>query len=61
MTTRSPFLSAFAIRSFRFQWPADLLASWALEMEILILNWFVLVETQSVTMLAMFAGLQYMG
>ena len=61
MTTRSPFLSAFAIRSFRFQWPADLLASWALEMEILILNWFVLVETQSVTMLAMFAGLQYLG
>ncbi len=61
MNDRAPFLSAFGIRSFRFQWPADLLASWALEMEVLILNWFVLVETQSVTMLALFAGLQYLG
>lgn len=61
MTVRKSFLSAFQIRSFRFQWPADLLSSWALEMEVLILNWYVLVETGSVTMLALFAGLQYVG
>ena len=61
MPARAPFLSAFSIRSFRYQWPSDLLASCALEMEILILNWFVLVETQSVTLLALFAGLQYLG
>jgi len=30
-------------------------------MEVLILNWYVLVETQSVTLLALFAGLQYIG
>lgn len=61
MPARAPFLSAFSIKSFRYQWPSDLLASCALEMEILILNWFVLVETQSVTLLALFAGLQYLG
>ncbi|MEK9903945.1 MAG: MFS transporter [Rhodospirillales bacterium] len=55
------FLSAFSVKSFRFQWPADLLSSFALEMEVLILNWFVLVETKSVTALALFAGLQYLG
>ena len=32
----------------RFQWPADLLMSWAFEMETLILGWYVLVETGSV-------------
>jgi hypothetical protein len=33
------------VRSFRFQWPADLLTSWAFEMEALILGWYVLVTT----------------
>lgn len=61
MSRPAPFLAAFSIRSFRFQWPADLLSSWALEMEVLILNWYVLVETQSVALLALFAGLQYLG
>mgnify|MGYP006979938057 CR=1 FL=1 len=61
MSSRTPFLAAFSVRSFRFQWPADLLSSWALEMEVLILNWYVLVETGSVTALALFAGLQYLG
>src|SRR3954466_14763523 len=35
--------------------------SWAFEMETLILSWYVLVETQSVTLLALFASLQYTG
>jgi len=61
MSARAPFLSAFRVKSFRFQWPSDLLSSWALEMEVLILNWFVLIETGSVIMLALFAGLQYLG
>ncbi len=30
----------FAIRSFRFQWMADLTMSWATEMETLILGWY---------------------
>lgn len=61
MIRRTPFLSAFSVRSFRFQWPADLMSSWALEMEVLILNWYMLIETGSVTLLALFAGLQYLG
>jgi MFS family permease len=51
----------FRIRSYRFQWPADLLTSWALEMETLILGWYVLVETQSVILLTVFGALQYVG
>jgi hypothetical protein len=48
ITARVPALAPFQIRSFRFQWPADLLASWAFEMEGVILGWFVLVSTGSV-------------
>jgi len=54
-------LRAFRIRSFRFQWPADLLTSWAFEMETLILGWYMLVETGSVRQLAIFGSLQFMG
>ncbi len=49
------------MRSFRFQWPADLATSWAFEMETLILGWYVLVETRSVLLLTVFASLQYTG
>jgi predicted MFS family arabinose efflux permease len=58
---RVPALAPFRIRNFRFQWPADLATSWAFEMETLILGWYVLVETQSVFMLTVFASLQYIG
>ena len=51
----------FKVKSFRFQWPADLMASWAFEMEILILGWYVIVETQSVLSLTLFASLQWLG
>ena len=58
---RIPALAPFRVRSFRFQWPADLATSWAFEMEQLILGWYVLVETQSVFMLTVFASLLYIG
>ena len=61
LTTRVPALAPFQIRSFRFQWPADLLASWAFEMEGVILGWFVLVSTGSVLALAAFGSLQFLG
>ena len=48
LTARVPALAPFQVRSFRYQWPADLLASWAFEMEGVILGWFVLVSTGSV-------------
>lgn len=60
-TPSVPALAPFNVRSFRFQWPADLATSWAFEMETLILGWYVLVETGSVLMLTVFASLQYIG
>ena len=53
---RPSALAPFRIRNFRFQWPADLLTSWAFEMETLILGWYVLVETGSVLLLTLFAS-----
>lgn len=61
LIARAPALAPFRIRSFRFQWPADLLASWAFEMEGVILGWFVLVSTGSVLALAIFGSLQFLG
>ena len=54
-------LALFRNRSFRFQWPADLLTSCAFEMETLILGWYVLTETGSVLLLTLFGALQYTG
>src|SRR3954452_12756202 len=54
-------MAPFRIRNYRFQWPADLLTSWAFEMETLILGWYVLVETGSVLLLTLFASLNFIG
>ncbi|MBS7811047.1 MFS transporter [Roseococcus pinisoli] len=54
---RSPFTQ----RDFRFQWPADFATSLAFEMETLILGWYVLVTTESVIWLTVFASLQFTG
>jgi predicted MFS family arabinose efflux permease len=54
-------LAPFRIRSYRFQWPADQLTSWAFEMETLVLGWYVLVETNSVLMLTLYGALLYVG
>ena len=54
-------LAPFQVRSYRFQWPADLLTSWAFEMETLILGWYVLVETNSVVWLTIFGASLYGG
>ena len=54
-------LSPFRVRAFRYQWPADLAMSWAAEMEVLILGWYILVESESVTLLVFFGALQYLG
>jgi predicted MFS family arabinose efflux permease len=58
---RPSALAPFRIRNYRFQWPADLLTSWAFEMETLILGWYVLVETGSVLLLTVFASLSFVG
>jgi len=54
-------LAPFRVRNFRFQWPADLSASWAFEMEALILAWYVFVETKSVLLLTLFGSLLWLG
>ncbi|MBT5267703.1 MAG: MFS transporter [Rhodospirillaceae bacterium] len=54
-------LAPFRVRSFRFQWPSDLLTSWAFEMETIILGWYILVETDSVLWLTLFGSLQFLG
>ena len=61
VTTRLSPLAPFRVTSFRFQWPADLLTSWAFEMETLVLGWYVLVETDSVLLLTVFGSLQFLG
>jgi predicted MFS family arabinose efflux permease len=58
---RIAVLAPFRVRSYRFQWPADLATSWAFEMETLILGWYVLTESGSVLLLVLFGALQYLG
>lgn len=61
MNTKASAGAPFAVRSFRFQWCADLAASWAFEMEALILGWYVLTATGSVEQLVIFAALGWLG
>ena len=61
MSSNTSAFAPFRVRSYRFQWPADLATSWAFEMETLILGWYVLTETGSVVMLTVFASLQHLG
>src|ERR1700679_1191420 len=59
--SRSEVLAPFGVRSFRFQFPADLLTSWGFEMENLILGWYILTTTGSVLLLTVYGSLQYVG
>ena len=62
MTGRPVFARGpFTVPSFRFQWPADLLTSWAGEMEGIILGWYIIVETGSVVLLTFYSSLQFVG
>ena len=58
---RNAALAPFGVRSFRLLWPAELATSWALEMEALILGWYILTETGSVLVLVLFGALLYFG
>jgi MFS family permease len=59
--SRSEIFAPFTVRSFRFQWPSDLLTSWGIEMEVLILGWYILTATGSVLLLTIYGSLQYAG
>src|SRR3954453_3209787 len=58
---RPPALAPSRIRNYRFQWPADLLTSWAFEMETLIFGWYILVETGSVLLMTLFGAPNFIG
>jgi predicted MFS family arabinose efflux permease len=57
----NPALAPFAVRSFRFQWPADLCTSLAFEADMLILGWYVLATTGSVEQLVAFGAIIWIG
>ncbi len=59
--TGAKVLAPFRSRDFRFQWASDLTTSWALEMEMLILGWYVLVTTGSVLWLTAIGAMNYGG
>ena len=44
---RAALLAPFKVRGFLFQWPADPPIDWGIEVEILVLGWYVLGETRS--------------
>ena len=60
-SARTSALAPFEIRNYRFQWPSDLLTSWAFEVENLVLGWYIMVETGSVLLLTLLASLNYVG
>src|SRR3990172_6227604 len=53
--------ASFRIRSFRFQWVADWLATWASEIDLLVLSWFVLVDTDSPFLVGLLGALRFTG
>src|SRR4029453_5927900 len=53
--------AAFRVRGFRFQGPADLLTSPALEMRTVILGLYVIVQTGSVLLPTAFGSLLLLG
>lgn len=55
------FLAPFQLRGYRFLWIADLFTASAIEMEILILGWYVLTTTGSVVMLTLLGSVHYIG
>lgn len=54
-------LGAFRVSSFRYQFSADLLTAWAIEMEVLVLGWYVLTETNSPFLLALIGVARFGG
>jgi len=52
---------SFRIRSFRFQWVADGLATWASEIDLLVLSWYVLVDTDSPFLVGLLGALRFSG
>ena len=53
--------SSFSVSGFRLMWSADVALNWAEFMEIIILSWFVLEQTESPLILGIFAALRFTG
>jgi predicted MFS family arabinose efflux permease len=54
-------LSPLRVRDYRLQWPADLATSWAFEMEMMLLSWYVLTESNSVLAMTAVGSLHFIG
>ena len=59
--TQLNWRDSFRVKSFRYQWPADLATSWAFEMETILLGWYILSASGSVLMLVVYGASQYLG
>jgi MFS family permease len=58
---RLALLAPFQLRDFRCQFGADMLTSWGIEMEVVVLGWYILTATGSVLLLSVYGSLQYTG
>lgn len=54
-------ISPLRVRDYRMQWPADLATSWAFEMEMMLLSWYVLTESNSVLAMTAVGSLHFVG
>lgn len=55
------FLAPLRVRNYRVQWPADLLTSWAFEMEVVLLGWYVLTQSNSVLLVSVIGAMPFIG
>ena len=62
MTTLSPgVLSPLRVRNYRLQWLADLFVSWSFEMEVMLLGWYVLTQSDSVFLMSVIGAMPFVG
>ncbi len=59
--TATNLFRSFKRRDFRFLWLSDGMGGWADQMELVVLGWFVLLETDSPFMVGLYAALRSTG
>ena len=54
-------VQSFRYRNYRFLWSSDGIVGWSLEIEFLVLGWFILVESGSPFFVGLMGSLRYIG
>lgn len=54
-------LASFAITGYRRLWLADMFSTWGAEMEVIILGWYVLVQSDSAFLVSVIGALRFGG